>query len=645
MNYKKILKIIEKESRSLLRNKRILIGLIAPFFLMPLILMGFNYFSQSTEKSVQETASIICVEGQLPEAFDALLSDSDVIDIQDSAQIKDFEKAVEDQTIDAVLYYENSGESHQFKLKYDFGRTSGQRASKRVGEIISEFKMQEQEKLIQSVHLTWEQLDINKITIEDKASQVEVASRSASNFIPLFLVLYVLLMILNFAFELTTTEKESETLETLLSVPITRIEMILGKLFACILFSVVSTALVIIGLALMIPLFMDASTLGITMTPLLMFNVFMVLLPLLFIGSGLCIAVGMFASTYKEAGAYSTPLVFLFMLPAYAGTTPGIEMSTTLSMIPILNSTIMLRNALMNQVNFSYFTITFVVNLLLAIFSLGFMFKVFATEKILFGSGKEFSFKLRRKNIEKRTLLESIDVFMIISIIIILYVNLSLLLPMKLKSETIFYINQLGAFLAIPVFLIWFLKADFKKSFGLKLPKLNSFVLGGLMWVSAFAISLIYQNVIMPHISEAPTLAGLEEQLSQWPMWLQFVFIALTPGICEEVLFRGFALRPLEKSMGKKGAIIVTALIFSVVHLDLVRLVPTFALGLAFGAMAIQSGSLLPSIVFHVLNNSLAMFLPADFMPTTWQLAIVLVVALALLAGYSRMVKGKKVRG
>ena len=643
MNLNKILKIIEKESRSLLRNKRILIGLIAPFFLMPLIFMGFNYFSQSTEKTAEETQSIVCVISELPEGFNTFLENAETIKLVDESEYEDLALALEEQELDAVLSYKIESSEHQFSLKYDFGRTSGQRASKRINQVIEEFRIDQQEQLLSEVNLTWEMLDNSKIEIADLASKEEISGKSIGNFLPLFLVLYVLLMILNFAFELTTTEKEAETLETLLSVPITRIDMILGKLFACILFSIVSTAMVIIGLAVMIPLFMDASSIGVQMTPLFMFNVFMVLLPLLFIGSGLCIAVGMFASTYKEAGAYSTPLVFLFMLPAYAATTPGIEMSTTLSMIPILNSTLMIRNALMNQVNLKYFTITFMVNLLLAVFSLAFMFKVFATEKILFGSGKEFSFKMKRKHIEKRKLIESIDVFMIVSLIVILYVNLSLILPGKVSTESVFYINQLGVFLGLPILMIWYLKGDFKASFGLKLPKLNGIILGLFLWVAAFSIALIYQNIIVNYVPEAPTLAGLEDQLSKWPMWLQFVFIALTPGICEEVLFRGFALRPLEKSMGSKAAIIITALIFSIVHLDFVRLVPTFVLGLAFGTMAIRTGSLLPSIIFHVLNNSMAMFLPADFMPTTIQLVIALVIALAaVVVMYPRVKQNQK---
>ena len=57
MNGHRILKIIEKESRVLLRNKRILFGLIAPFVLLPVLLYGYNYFSEQTETTTEETTT------------------------------------------------------------------------------------------------------------------------------------------------------------------------------------------------------------------------------------------------------------------------------------------------------------------------------------------------------------------------------------------------------------------------------------------------------------------------------------------------------------------------------------------------------------------------------------------------------------
>lgn len=624
MNFQNIIKIIEKESRILLRNKRILFGLIAPFILLPVLLYGYNYFSERTAAETEDTASNIYIEGTLPEALNTEFSKSTLLDIK---VLSDFEEgkdaAIEAREIDLILVYKPVGSNHTFELQYDFGRSSGTRASERVTVILDAFLEQQREALLKDAHITWTDLELPELTGVDLASAEQVSGKSLASILPLILVLYTMMMIINFSVELTTAEKESETLETLLSVPLSRAEMVVGKLFSCILFSVVSSAVILLGMYFMMPLFVDMNKIGFQLTGKLFFNVFATLMPLLFIGSGLSIAVGLFASSYKESGAYSTPLVFLFMIPSYVASTPGIETNTLLSMIPILNATMLIKDALMDQLDFTYFSIAFFVNLTVAVFSLTFMFKVFATEKILFGSGKELSFRLKRKYIKVREHIEAVDVFMGLSIIVILYVNLSAALPKFLPFEVVFYLNQYGVFLLLPILLIWYLKASFKTSFGLKMPNLSGAFSGLFFWGAAFSLSMLYQLAISQYVSEVPTLEGLDELISNWSIWVQFFFLAFTPGICEEMLFRGFALRPLEKALGSKWAIIITALAFAIVHLDFVRLIPTFALGIAFGLVAVKTRSIWPSVVLHILNNSIALIAPDSMMLNWWQWLIV----------------------
>jgi len=89
---------------------------------------------------------------------------------------------------------------------------------------------------------------------------------------------------------------------------------------------------------------------------------------------------------------------------------------------------------------------------------------------------------------------------------------------------------------------------------------------------------------------------------------MQFIFIALTPGICEEILFRGLALKPIEDKLGAKSAVLITAVLFSLMHLDVVRLIPTFLLGCVLGLVTLASGSILPAMGLHILNNAFAAF-------------------------------------
>ncbi len=92
----------------------------------------------------------------------------------------------------------------------------------------------------------------------------------------------------------------------------------------------------------------------------------------------------------------------------------------------------------------------------------------------------------------------------------------------------------------------------------------------------------------------------------------EFVFllvvIAVTPAICEEVFFRGFVQRTLERAYSWHSVIIVGVL-FGLFHLQPVGLVATTIMGIAFGYFYYRSRSLLPSMLAHFANNALVVSL------------------------------------
>ncbi len=90
---------------------------------------------------------------------------------------------------------------------------------------------------------------------------------------------------------------------------------------------------------------------------------------------------------------------------------------------------------------------------------------------------------------------------------------------------------------------------------------------------------------------------------------LLFVF-AIVPAICEEVLFRGFVQAGLVRvfESGPAG-IVLTSLVFAAFHLDPWRFLGVWTLGLFLGALAYRTGSLIPSILAHGLNNILSITL------------------------------------
>jgi membrane protease YdiL (CAAX protease family) len=87
---------------------------------------------------------------------------------------------------------------------------------------------------------------------------------------------------------------------------------------------------------------------------------------------------------------------------------------------------------------------------------------------------------------------------------------------------------------------------------------------------------------------------------------LIFFAVAIVPPVCEEVMVRGVLLRSLRTLIGTPGAVILSAVFFSLLHLNLVAtLLPIFLLGLLLGSVTVMSRSILPAVAIHFLNNLL----------------------------------------
>ncbi len=100
------------------------------------------------------------------------------------------------------------------------------------------------------------------------------------------------------------------------------------------------------------------------------------------------------------------------------------------------------------------------------------------------------------------------------------------------------------------------------------------------------------------------TMEALAAIASRHPLWLVLPVLALAPGICEELFFRGMLQRALG---GSTRALLLTAVAFSVYHLDPHQMAGTLPLGVYFGWLAARTGSSLSSMVAHVVNNVFAL--------------------------------------
>lgn len=82
--------------------------------------------------------------------------------------------------------------------------------------------------------------------------------------------------------------------------------------------------------------------------------------------------------------------------------------------------------------------------------------------------------------------------------------------------------------------------------------------------------------------------------------------LALVPGICEEILFRGYAQRQFERAAGPVGGILLSGALFGMYHLRPSQVIPLVVLGLYMAYLVWRTGSLLPAMLVHIAHNGIA---------------------------------------
>ena len=188
----------------------------------------------------------------------------------------------------------------------------------------------------------------------------------------------------------TAGEKEKGTLETLLTFPVKSKELITGKYIACVI-ACLATA-IISGVLLVASLFIaqnmfeiyedmvlvDFSGLAITISAVLLVGYS------LFI-SGVSIALGSMTKTFKEAQSTLMPLSYIPMIPMFMNMF-GIEMTELISIIPIINHTLLLNEIFLGNINMLHIGLMFVSTLVYVVVVIKYIVHQYKSEKILFGT-------------------------------------------------------------------------------------------------------------------------------------------------------------------------------------------------------------------------------------------------------------------
>lgn len=126
-----------------------------------------------------------------------------------------------------------------------------------------------------------------------------------------------------------------------------------------------------------------------------------------------------------------------------------------------------------------------------------------------------------------------------------------------------------------------------------------------MIFAYPMAVFLNYIVLVMVNSMSQAMPIGVPIPTSLMEYIIGLLVIAVTPGICEEVMFRG-TMQSAYSRIGEKKAILASALLFGMFHFNLLNLLGPFFLGIVLGIIRSKTGSLYGAILGHTVNNGIA---------------------------------------
>ncbi|TQS82303.1 hypothetical protein A3206_01170 [Candidatus Methanomassiliicoccus intestinalis] len=162
----------------------------------------------------------------------------------------------------------------------------------------------------------------NGNVMEDITPDLVSASLSSNSFIVPIIVMMIVVMAGGIVISSMGMEKENKTLETLLTMPVKRSQIVVGKLAAAAIVGLVMALIYMVGMIIYMDSLMSGAqvdlvqygmSLGIVDYLLLGISLFLAILSAL----ALCMILGIFAKDYKTAQGLIMPVTFLAMVPFF----------------------------------------------------------------------------------------------------------------------------------------------------------------------------------------------------------------------------------------------------------------------------------------------------------------------------------------
>jgi sodium transport system permease protein len=329
--------VFRKEMREILRDRRTLIAIGLAALATPTVLV---IVSQVSTKTATQTYTV-GYSGEIPTGLDILLAATalKVEPVPDPA-------AAAKQQVDIGVAFQAA----EIDEWYDPTRQSAQIADTRLQTVLGQFNAAKAAAALRQKGFDPGLLNPIPVKLHPLSSPVKAAGNAfLSFFLPYILITMVLTGGLSAALDASAGERERKTLESLLLTPTPRSRILLGKILAI---SVISLVSAIAAIGSMLLALSQLPLLGshVSLSPLA--AAVMIWLAILLAGcfSSLTLTLGTLAKNFRQGQAYSTPLYFITIFPASIILfIPDFNPSLAYYLIPILNAVLVLRDAIVHN--------------------------------------------------------------------------------------------------------------------------------------------------------------------------------------------------------------------------------------------------------------------------------------------------------
>lgn len=632
MNFRTANTIFKKEMLDTMRDKRTLLMMIGvPMLLYPLLLIvglqGLLIQSASLDKKISRVA----LQTSEPDTLRAWLADVEKIEIVETA---DPAAALEQGDLEAIVFVEGpvadrlgEGKSVNVEVRFDSTEFESMDAAGRLRDGLDKDAGAMLDVRLKSMGLDADYIEPLRVERKDVSPPAKTTGNALGTVLPILMVVMLAVGAFYPAVDVTAGEKERGTFETLLSTPASKLEIVAGKFLTVFLLAMTAGLLNLASMAATFA-FMASQVqqqvdtvipFELNFPPSAILVIFLIMVPLAFFISALMMAIAVFARSFKEAQNYVTPFLIVITMPALFAAMPGVKLNAMTQFIPVANAILLFRDMMTDKAGLLEAFPVFLSTAAFAALALLFAAWLFQREEVILSEEKGFPLTWRRSEFRPRqTLTPSMAMGLFTVLLIVLFtlgstVQSWKLLPGLLITEWLFLLAPI-------LFLLVYGKVNLRAALNLRpLPwwgLLGSVCIGFCSIVLVIQLSYLFNKVLpMPKdLQEAMgQLFSSDGSLSQL-LFLLFV-AAVSPAICEEVLFRGAILSGLRQRLGAWPAIVLVGVLFGLFHLDVFRIPPIAVLGVVLTYLTVRTGSIYAAMIVHLMNNGFAILLSTNRMP------------------------------